>query len=84
MQAIKNNHMGVKNVSGKTFNYSKDSEKVSFVAKLINSFKSIFNNNNRNEVSTMENRKEIKNFNKKVQVRREEINTGVRLFTMVR
>ena len=84
MQAVKNNKIGVKNISGKKINFTNDSEKDSFVEKVMNYIKSLFNSNTKIEVSTMEDSKEIRNFNKKVNVHREEINANIRMLSFMR
>ena len=85
MQAIKNNQIKLKIVTEENFEYTNNTEKISLMQRLQSILKSLKFTNNKLEVSPME-KKEAKNFNKKIDVTRSEIlaNANTRIYTYIR
>lgn len=77
MQALKNTKMSLKSVT-KSNIAMKEEKKYSFIEKIIIKVKNYFLTTNEIEEVKME-RKEIKNFNRKVNAQRAEINSNVRM-----
>ncbi len=82
MQAINNKKMGMKSVTENNITMN-EGENKSFIGSIVNKVKSYLTRKTEIEEVKME-RKEIKNFNRKVIARREELNTSTRMFMFSR
>ena len=68
MEAVKNNKFGINITTGQNLNFNNEHKKVSIFERIIRKFKTFNRINNTEEVMKME-KKEMKNFNKRIDIR---------------